>query len=268
MSAQQPLAPDEPVHFSPRYLAASPPDLHRQHLVAFAQDHAWPLATYPYAVTATSPCERITIRHSRAEEGRGPHLTITARTGHGAPERWRADIAGATPVEFLASLTETVARGLEADADHLIYGIGGGTEPDMIELHVDERWELADGLGLVGIQSVDGLAAMMGRPPGSDGPLLQGDEDIVWHIFAVTPELGPLWGISFTQEAPPFVVNAVLNDTLSPEPLVRPAALAQHPDLAHLVTTRRIRPPSDRSPRSGPGLPPHMPGSAQQPHTR
>ncbi|MEU3599298.1 DUF317 domain-containing protein [Streptomyces sp. NPDC006798] len=256
------------MHFSPRYLAASPPTLHRQHLVAFAQEHQWPLAVHPYAVSATSPCDRITIRHSRAEEGLGPHLTVTARTGPGAPERWRADVGGATPVEFLASLTSAVARGLEADADHLIYGIAGGTEPDMVELHVDARWELADRLGLVAFQSVDGLAAIVGRPPGTGAPPLEGDEDILWHVFAATPDLGPMWGISFTQEAPPFVVNAVLNNTLSPEPLVRPAALAQHPDLAHLVTARPVRPPADRSPRSGPGLPPPMPGPAQQPHTR
>ncbi|WP_329025779.1 DUF317 domain-containing protein [Streptomyces sp. NBC_00690] len=268
MSVQKPLDPSEPVHLSPRYLAASPPAEHRQHVVDLAQAHGWSLDTGPYTSTATSPCEKITIRHDRAAEGLGPHLTISARTGPGAPDRWRADVAGATPVEFLTSLTATIAHGLQADADHLIYGIGDGGEPDLFELHLDERWEMTDGLGLVGFQSVDGLAALMGRPPGSGGPPLQGDENIVWHAFAVTPALGPMWGISFTYETPPFVVNAVLNQVLSPEPLVRPAALARHPDLAHLVTAHPITPAAGQPPRSGPGLPPQMPGSPHQPRTR
>ncbi|MFF8958635.1 DUF317 domain-containing protein [Streptomyces sp. NPDC014894] len=266
MSAQQPLAPDEPVYLSPRYLAASPPTEHRQHLESFARTHAWSLASDTYVSTATSPCERIIIRHDRTAEGLGLHLTITARTGPDAPARWQADVAGAAPVEILAALTAAVARGLEADADHLVYGIG--TEPEMLELYVDERWELSQGLGLVGIQAVDGLAAMIGRPSGTDAPPLQEDDSIAWHVFAATPAAGPLWGISFTYEAPTFIVNTVLNETLAPEPLVRPAALAQHPELARLVTARRVRPTAGEPPRSGPGLPPRAPGSPHQPRTR
>ncbi|KUJ68244.1 hypothetical protein ACZ90_20165 [Streptomyces albus subsp. albus] len=111
------------VYLSPRYLAASSPGDHHAHLVAFATESNWPTRTeIPTSFTTTSLCGRITMRHTTA--GYGPHLVITARTAEDSTERWRADIAGNVPVEFVAALTHTIAAGLETDPDHAIYGIG------------------------------------------------------------------------------------------------------------------------------------------------
>ncbi|WP_234333649.1 DUF317 domain-containing protein [Streptomyces viridochromogenes] len=188
-------------------------------------------------MTASSPCERITIRHDRAAEGHGPHLVMTARTEKDAPERWRADVAGNAPVEFVASLIRTVASELEADPDHVIYGIG--TEPDLIELYVNPNcWNYVEEFGLAGFQSRDGHAAVLGRPPGSSAPPLLGDETIIWQLCAVPDELEPLWDVSFTEKSPPFVVNAVLDQTLSTEPIRRPASQTLLKAVAPLVTAR------------------------------
>lgn len=155
-------------------------------------------------------------------------MVITAGTASGAPEHWRADVAGNTPVEFLTALTSAVSEHLEAVPD-----------PDLIELVVDpQEWVEVDDLGLVGIQSRDGHAFMVGRPTGSPAAPLHGDEAIVWRIGAVTLEHGALWSVSFTQQTPPFVVNTVLSQTLSSQPITRPATETLPAGLAPLVSVR------------------------------
>ncbi|MFD3910057.1 DUF317 domain-containing protein [Streptomyces sp. NPDC058603] len=251
-------AADGSVHISPRYLAASWPTQHQAHLAAVGTARDWPCRMSAFTFTATSACGRITMHHDQRAEGRGPHLVITARTGPGAPERWRADIAGNTPVEFLAALATTIADRLEADPDHLIYGIG--PDPDLIALKVDaHRWDHIEDHGLAGFQSRDGHAFMIGRPDGSPAPPLQGDESLVWDIGAVTAEHGALWAISFTHQTPPVVVNSVLSQILSPEPITRPATEPLPAALAPLVTVRAAQP------RSGHGHPPPPNGSPHRP---
>ncbi|MEV5878063.1 DUF317 domain-containing protein [Streptomyces sp. NPDC052101] len=246
------------VLLSPRYLAASFPDEHHALLPVFAKRSGWSAHTGDASFTVTSPCERVTIRHDRTAEGDGPHLVITARTDKDAPERWRADVAGLVPVEFVASLISTVATGLKADPDHAIYGIG--TEPELIELHVDPgHWDYIEDLGLAGFQSHDGHAAILGRPPGSLGPPLQDDEAIIWHLGAYPDDLGPLWAVSFTEKTPPFVVNAVLAQTLSTAAIRRPANSVLPEALAPLMSARWV-PPSPRHPTVQPGPGHGLPG--------
>ncbi|KUM99904.1 hypothetical protein AQI95_35905 [Streptomyces yokosukanensis] len=261
-------AADGEILLSPRYLAASYPEEHHALLAAFADEAAWSASLGESSFSVTSPCERLTIRHDRTTEGNGPHLVITARTDKDAPERWRADVAGLVPVEFVASLINTVATGLKADPDHAIYGIG--TEPDLIELHVDpSHWDYIEDLGLTGFQSHDGHAAVLGRPPGSLGPPLQDDEAIIWHIGAYPDDLGPLWAVSFTEKTPPFVVNVVLAQTLSTAPIHRPTTSVLPEALAPLVSARWT-PPAPRHPTAQPrpahGLP-GGPGTSRSPRT-
>ncbi|MFJ9033627.1 DUF317 domain-containing protein [Streptomyces sp. NPDC102274] len=235
-------------HISPRYLAASWPIQHQAHIAAFGTARDWSCRMSAFTLTATSPCGRITMHHDQRAEGRGPHLVITAGTGPGAPDRWRIDVAGNTPVEFVAALTTAIAEHLEAD-------------PELIELTVDpHRWEYVEESGLSGFQSRDGRAFMIGRPADSPAPPLQGDESIELHIGAVTGEHGALWAVSFTHQTPPTVVNSVLRQTFSPEPVTRPASQTLPAALAPLVTVRAAR----RHPGPGhpppPDRPPHRPG--------
>ncbi|MGW4200327.1 DUF317 domain-containing protein [Streptomyces sp. NPDC004726] len=255
--------PHDLYEVSPRYMAASPLSDHRDHLVALAGSTGWTLTTDGATATVTSPCERIVLRHDQAAEGWGPHLVITAHTGPSAPARWRADIAGNTPVEFVAALTTTITTALAADPDHLVYGIAAEPEP-LTTLFTDDRWEFVDDQGLIGLQATDGLAAALNRPPDSPAPSLQGDDAIEWHLFAMHPA-GPLWGVSFTRNVPQFVVASALEQTLSPEPLVRPAGIARHPAFAPLITARPL--PTTR-PGHTTGLPTHPPGPANSPRTR
>jgi hypothetical protein len=245
---------------SPRYLAASPLSDHRDHLDTIAATTGWTLTTEGQTATVASPCERIVLRHDQATAGFGPHLVITAHTEPGAPARWRADIGGNTPVEFVAALTTTITTALATDPDHLVYDIAAAPEP-LIELAVsDEHWGFVDDEGLVGFQATDGLAAALSRAPDAPGPPLQNDPDIAWHLFAIHPA-GSLWGVSFTHGVPQFVVASALEQTLSPEPLVRPAGIARHPAFAPLITARRLptAPPAQKTT----GLPPQAPGPAQ-----
>ncbi|MFI1890231.1 DUF317 domain-containing protein [Streptomyces jumonjinensis] len=246
-------------------MAASPLSDHRDHLEALTGSTGWTLTTDGTTATVTSPCERIVLRHDQAAEGWGPHLVITAHTGPGAPARWQADITGNAPVELLSALTATITTALETDPDHLVYDIAAAPEP-LIGLAVSaEHWEFVNELGLVGLQATDGLAAAVSRPPDSPAAPLRDDPDIAWHVFAVHPA-GPLWGVSFTQGAPMFVVASALEQTLSPEPLVRPADIARHPAFAPLITARPL--PVTRPGQTTAGLPPHSPGSAHNPRTR
>ncbi|MEV6423702.1 DUF317 domain-containing protein [Streptomyces sp. NPDC051662] len=256
-------AADGTVHISPRYLAASRPTQHQAHIATFGTARDWLCRTGAFTLTATSVCGRVTVHHDQRAEGLGPHLVITARTGPRAPERWRADIAGNTPVEVLATLTTTIADRLEADPDHLIYGIG--PDPDLIAPKVDaHRWDHIEDHGLAGFQSRDGHAFMIGRPDDSPAPPLLGDESLVWHIGASTAEHGGLWAISFTYQTPPVVVNSVLSHTLSPEPVTRPATETVPAALAPLVTVRATQPHPGH--RHSPPLdgPPHHPGAPRR----
>ncbi|MFI6289339.1 hypothetical protein ACIBCM_32120 [Streptomyces sp. NPDC051018] len=252
--------PHDLYEVSPRYLAASPLSEHRDHLDTLAASTGWTLTTDGPTATVTSPCERIVLRHDRAAEGWGPHLVITAHTGPGAPARWRADIAGNTPVEFLATLTSTITTALATDPDHLVYDIAATPEP-IIGLAVsDEHWGFVDDQGLVGLQATDGLAAVLSRAPDAPGPPLQDDPGIGWHLFAIHPA-GSLWGVSFTHGVPVFVVASALEQTLSPEPLIRPAGIARHPAFAPLITARPL--PAARPGQTTTGLPPQPPGPVQ-----
>ncbi|GAA2254829.1 hypothetical protein GCM10010232_50060 [Streptomyces amakusaensis] len=244
---------------SPRYLAASPLSDHRDHLDALAASTGWTLTAKGSTATVTSPCERIVLRHDTAAEGWGPHLVITARTGPGAPARWRADIAGNTPVELVTALTSTITTALETDPDHLVYDIAATPEPMIMLEASDEHWEFVSDQGLGGFQATDGLAAVLSRAPDSPEPPLRNDPDVAWHLAAVHPA-GSLWDVSFTQGVPVFVVASALEQTLSPEPLIRPAGIALHPAFAPLITARPL--PATRPARTATGLPPQSPGPA------
>ncbi|MEU5162308.1 DUF317 domain-containing protein [Streptomyces sp. NPDC020875] len=244
---------------SPRYLAASPPSDHRDHLNALAENTGWTLHTDGPTAVVTSPCERIVVRHDQAAESFGPHLVITARTGPGAPVRWRADIAGNTPVEILTTLTTTITTALETDPDHLVYDIAAVPEQPITLLADAGDWEFVHGPGVAGMRSTDGYAAALQHAPDDPAPPLRDDPTIAWHLFATHPA-GSLWAVSFTHDTPLFVVASALEQTLSPEPLIRPAGLARHPAFAPLITTRPV---PAKPAQTTTGLPPQPPGPAQ-----
>nr|EIF93117.1 hypothetical protein [Streptomyces tsukubensis NRRL18488] len=245
---------------TPRYLAASPLSDHREHLDALAASTGWTLTTDGPTTAVTSPCERIVLRHDQAAEGFRPHLIVTAHTGPGAPARWRADIAGNTPVEILTALTTTITTALETDPDHLVYDIAATPEPQIALLVDGEDWEFVHGPGVAGMRSTDGYAAALQHAPDNPGKPQRDDPDIAWHLFATHPA-GSLWSVSFTHDTPLFVVTSALEQTLSSEPLIRSAGIALHPAFAPLTTTRPVR--ATRPGSTAAGLPPDTPGPAR-----
>ncbi|MDQ0810294.1 hypothetical protein QFZ63_002008 [Streptomyces sp. B3I7] len=261
-------SPREKILISPRYLAASLPNDHHQLLDIFAEETAWSTHADASSLTVTSPCRRITIRHDQAVVGRGPHMVISARTDEEAAERWRADIAGNVPIEFVARLVGTLAGELAADPDHVVYGIGA--EPGLLELYVDvDSWTHFDDFGLSGFISHDGHAAVVGRPVDSPAPPIHGDPSITWHLAASPEDLGHLWDISFTDKTPPFLMHAVVAETLDPRPTLRSMSFPFPAAVAPLVTIERVSSPSRRPPAQPPHAePPRTPEPKRAPKTR
>ncbi|GAA3196505.1 MULTISPECIES: DUF317 domain-containing protein [Streptomyces] len=244
-------APREKVLISPRYLAASFPNDHRQLLDTFADEVAWNAHIDASSLTVTSPCRRITIRHDPTALGQGPHMVITARTDEEAPERWRADIAGNAPIEFVAGLFSTLAAELATDPDHVIYGIGA--EPGLLELYVDvDSWAYFDEIGLSGFVSRDGHAAVISRPVNSSAPPIRGDASVTWQVGASPEDLGRLWDISFTDKTPAILMHAVVAETLDPQPTLRSTAFPFPAAVVPLVTIERLSTPSRHIPAAPP----------------
>ncbi|MFG3261664.1 DUF317 domain-containing protein [Streptomyces bobili] len=261
-------SPRERILISPRYLAASLPNDHQQLLDIFAEETAWSAHADASSLTVTSPCRRITIRHDQAVVGRGPHMVISARTDEEAAERWRADIAGNVPIESVARLIGTLAGELAADPDHVVYGIG--VEPGLLELYVDVgSWTHFDDFGLSGFISHDGHAAVIGRPVDSPAPPIHGDASITWHLAASPEDLGHLWDISFTDKTPPFLMHAVVAETLDPRPTLRSTSFPFPAAVAPLVTIERVSSPSRRPSAQPPHAePPRTPEPKRAPKTR
>ncbi|WP_326759162.1 DUF317 domain-containing protein [Streptomyces phaeochromogenes] len=261
-------SPREKILISPRYLAASLPNDHQQLLDIFAEETAWSAHADASSLIVTSPCRRITIRHDQAVVGRGPHMVISARTDEEAAERWRADIAGNVPIEFVARLIGTLAGELAADPDHVVYGIGA--EPGLLELYVDVgSWTHFDDFGLSGLISHDGHAAVVGRPVDSPAPPIHGDTSITWHLAASPEDLGHLWDISFTDKTPPFLMHAVVAETLDARPTLRSTSFPFPAAVAPLVTIERVSSPSRRPSAQPPHAePPRAPEPKRAPKTR
>ncbi|ELS55880.1 DUF317 domain-containing protein [Streptomyces viridochromogenes] len=239
----------ERVLISPRYLAASLPATHHHFLDVFAEEAGWSAQADNSSLIVTSPCRRVTIRHDQTSVGRGPHLVVSARSDEDASERWRTSVRGAVPIEFVSTLLGTLAAELEADPDHVVYGIGA--EPGQFELLVDiDAWNHFDASGLSGFISRDGQAAVIGRPPGSSAPPIHGDASIAWHVAASPDDLGHLWDISFTQQAPDFLMHAVVAKTLDPRPILRSTAFPFPEAVVPLVSITHV--PSPRPPSAQP----------------
>ncbi|MFD9069109.1 DUF317 domain-containing protein [Streptomyces lasiicapitis] len=260
--------PREKILISPRYLAASLPTDHHQLLDIFAEEIAWSAHTDESSLTVTSPCRRITIRHNKAAVGRGPHTVISARTDEEAPERWQANINGNVPIESVSTLIGTLAAELAADPDHVVYGIGA--EPGLLELCVDvDSWSSFGDFGLSGFISHDGHAAVVGRPPDSPAPPIRGDASITWHLAASPEDLGHLWDISFTEKTPPFLMHAVVAETLDPRPTLRSTAFPFPKAVVPLVTIQHApspaRPPAAQP---SPAEPPRSPEPKRAPKSR
>ncbi|MEU5898676.1 DUF317 domain-containing protein [Streptomyces venezuelae] len=259
--------PREKILISPRYLAASLPATHREFLDVFAEEAGWDAHTDYSSFTATSPCRRITIRHEQESVGRGPHLVISARSDADAAERWRTSISGAAPIEFVSTLVGTLAAELAADPDHVVYGIG--FEPGPFELLVDvDAWNPFDDSGLSGFISRDGQAAVIGRPPDSSAPAIHGDASIAWHVAASPDDLGHLWDISFTHQAPDFLMHAVVTKTLDPRPILRTTAFPFPKAVLPLVTIEHVPTPRSPSARSSSAEPARGHPSKRSPKSR
>ncbi|MFI2204628.1 DUF317 domain-containing protein [Streptomyces sp. NPDC020192] len=260
--------PREQVLISPRYLAASLPTNHHQLLDVFAEESAWSARTDESSLIVTSPCRRITIRHDQTAVGRGPHLVISARADEEAPERWRTDIAGNMPIEFVATLFGALAGELATDPDHVVYGIG--TEPSLLELYVDvDSWAYFEDFGLSGFISHDGHAAVVARPVDSPAPPIRGDGSITWHLGAAPEELGRLWDVSFTDKTPPFLMHAVVAEALDPRPTLRSTTFPFPAVVAPLVSIQRAQSPSPRPSAQPPhAQPPRSPEPKRTPKTR
>jgi hypothetical protein len=261
-------SPREKILISPRYLAASLPNDHHQLLDVFAEESAWSAHTGVSSLTVTSPCRRITIRHDQTAIGRGPHMVISARTDDEAAERWRADITGNVPIEFLARLLGTMAAELATDPDHVVYGIG--SEPGLLELYVDaDSWTQFDDLGLSGFISHDGYAAVVRRPMDSPAPPIHGDASVTWHLAASPQDLGHLWDISFTDKTPPLLLHAVAAETLDPRPTLRSTSFPFPAAVVPLVSIERLSSPSRRPTAQPPhGGPPPSSEPKRTPKTR
>lgn len=260
--------PREKVLISPRHLAASLPSDHLQLLDVFAEDSAWSAHTDDSPLTVTSPCRRITIRHDPTAVGRSAHLVISARTDEQAPERWRADIVGNVPIEFVATLIGTLACEMATDPDHVVYGIGN--EPSLLELYVDvDSWTYFEDFGLCGFLSHDGHAAVVNRPVDSPAPPIRKDASITWHLGAATEDLGRVWDISFTEKVPPFLIHAVVAEALDPRPTVRSTSFAFPAVLAPLVSIQEAPSPTPHSPvRPLHAEPPRSPEPKRTPKSR
>ncbi|WP_406439112.1 DUF317 domain-containing protein [Streptomyces sp. NBC_01613] len=258
----------EKVLISPRYLAASLPSDHHQLLDVFVEDSAWSVHTDDSSLTVTSPCRRITIRHDQTAVSRGPHLVISARTEEQAPERWRTNINGNVPIEFVSTLIGTLAAELAADPDHVVYGIGA--EQGLFELYVDiDSWSYFDDFGLSGFISHDGHATVVGRPPDSPAPLIHGDASITWHLAASPDDLGHLWDISFTEKTPSFLMHAVVAETLAPRPMLRSTAFPFPKAAVPLVTIEPVpSPPRPPSAQPSHAEPPRSPEPKRTPKSR
>ncbi|AVH55680.1 MULTISPECIES: DUF317 domain-containing protein [Streptomyces] len=260
--------PREKILISPRYLAASLPNDHRQLLDVFAEDSTWSAHTDESSVTVTSPCQRITIRHDQSAVGQGAHLVISARTDEEAPERWRTDVSGNVPIELVARLISTLAHELASDPDHVVYGIG--TEHGLLELYVDaDVWNYFEDSGLSGFISHDGHAAVVNRAVDSPTPPIHGDASITWHLAASPEDLGHLWDISLTDKTPPFLMHAVVAEALDPRPTLRSTTFPVPAVVAPLVTIQRAPSPSPRPSAQPPhDGPPRSPEPKRTPKTR
>ncbi|AJE81702.1 hypothetical protein SLNWT_1326 [Streptomyces albus] len=259
--------PPEKVLISPRYLAASLPTTHHHFLDIFAEETGWSATTDNSSLTVNSPCRRVTIRHDETAAGLRPHLVISARSDEDAAERWRTSVSGAVPVEFVATLLGTLAAELEADPDHVVYGIG--TEPGPFELLVDiDAWSPFDASGLSGFISRDGQAAVIGRPQDSPAPPIHGDAAIAWHVAASPDDLGHLWDISFTQQAPDFLMHAVVAKTLDPRPILRSTAFPFPKAVVPLVNIQHVPSPRPPAARPSPAEPARSLEPKRTPKTR
>ena len=259
--------PREKVLISPRYLAASLPATHHDFLDVFAEETGWSTQTDNSSLTVASPCRRVTIRHDQTAVGRGPHMVISARSDEDASERWRTSVSGAVPIEFVSTLLGTLAAELDADPDHVVYGIGA--EPGQFELLVDiDAWSHFDASGLSGFISRDGQAAVIGRPPDSSAPPIHGDASIAWHVAGSPDDLGHLWDISFTQQAPDFLMHAVVAKTLDPRPILRSTAFPFPKAVVPLVTIKHVPSPRPPAARPSPAEPARSPEPKRAPKTR
>ncbi|MFE7889286.1 DUF317 domain-containing protein [Streptomyces sp. NPDC057412] len=233
----------------------------------FAEETGWSTQTDNSSLTVTSPCRRVTIRHDQAAVGRGPHMVISARSDEDASERWRTNVSGVVPIEFVSTLLGTLAAELEADPDHVVYGIGA--EPGQFELLVDiDAWSHFDASGLSGFISRDGQAAVIGRPPDSSAPPIHGDASIAWHVAASSDDLGHLWDISFTQQAPDFLMHAVVTKALDPRPILRSTAFPLPKAVVPLVTIKHVPLPRPPAARPSPAEPTRSPEPKRTPKPR
>ncbi|KPI02861.1 protein of unknown function DUF317 [Actinobacteria bacterium OK074] len=247
----RPASLPESLYLSPRYLVTSTRADHADHLAAFAGTSGWTRTQDGATTDITSPCGRITLRQDDDVPVRRPHLTITGRSGPGAPERWRVAVSGFMPVEFVSALTDTLANGLENDPDALVYGVGAGDEAIMA---LDEEvWMPFNEGGLVGFHSQDYHAIVAGRPKGSPAPPMEGDESVCWKVGAVvsTETAERLWTATFTYSIPSHLVAGLVNEVARFEPLLRPITSTLDLRVAPLVRywpVETATPP--RTPRS------------------
>ncbi|WP_369175451.1 DUF317 domain-containing protein [Streptomyces sp. R28] len=168
------------------------------------------------------------------------------------------------PSKSLGTLTAELAT----DPDHVVYGIG--TQPGLLELCVDaDSWTYFEDVGLHGFISHDGHAAVINRPVDSPAPPIRNDASITWHLGAATEDLGRVWDVSCTDKVPPFLLHAVLAETLDPRPTLRSTVFPFPAVLAPLVTIERVPSPSPRPSAQPPHAEPRRSTQAKRaPKTR
>jgi hypothetical protein len=229
-------------------------------------DHAgWSLADTVFTRTVTSACGHVTFQLDRAPGDRAGHLSIAARTSNRAPARWTASMGGQFPVEFLTSLTTFLTAELLRNPDHVLYGLA--ENPSLFELadYDSKDWLCRTDRDVAEwhTRRQGARVSVVSRLPESTAPPLAGQDDIRM-LFATTvpgkeeqPDL--LWWAAFSHGTPTAVMGTLLNDVLTPEPLIRPPGPLVRPDLVPLLTARPVptAPPPPTSP-----LP-----SAQRPDT-
>jgi hypothetical protein len=186
----------------------------------------------------TSPCHRIGVGYeaASAETGR-PQLAAVAFTSRSAT-RWCVSINGRMPVELIAVLMTVLQQELDRDPDALIYGVGEGQAPLVLQ-HDETAWTwqepgTADEFAFA-LLSADQHVAVYGQPFGDPSADPGGHPD--WLVVAsATPER-ELWSMRLGHGVPHHVAARLLNHVLDTTPVVRPGA-DLHPGAGHAAQER------------------------------
>ena len=208
-------------------LAVSDPTKHLQTLGMLAAASGWMvLGDDDGPLVLSSPCHRIGVGYETASAETGqPQLVAVARSSKSVSGRWYLSLNGHVPVELIAVLMTTLQRELDRDGDALIYGVGDGQAPLVLQ-YDESAWtwqepEEADGFAFA-LLSADGTVAVFGQPF-ADRPA-EPDGPPEWLVVASAGPESELWSMRLGRGVPHHVAARLLNHLLDTTPVLRPGA--------------------------------------------